>query len=103
MELIDCVDDYGINDAKIVLIFVISPFTSSQGATLTHTSILTLLVHPSPLCTYCYITVRRPKSSRAPSLFLGLTLFFVVSLHTQKLTHKLWPIATIIPLSPVVA
>ncbi len=31
--------------------------------------------------------------------FLGLTLFFVISPLTQKLTHKPWPIATIIPIA----
>ncbi len=30
-------------------------------------------------------------------------LFFVVSPHTPKHTHKQWPVTTIIPLSPVVA
>jgi hypothetical protein len=47
MDLIDCVDDYGINNTKIVSIFLISPFTSGQGATLT--PILPMLGHSPPI------------------------------------------------------
>jgi hypothetical protein len=43
-----------------------------------------------------------------PMLYILFTillssLFFVVSLHTQKQTYQPWPIAIIIPLSPVIA
>ncbi len=42
-------------------------------------------------------------SSKMHCLFFDPALFFIASLQTQKLTHKPWPIATIILLSPVVA
>jgi hypothetical protein len=34
------------------------------------------------------------------ALHIDPTLFFIISPLTQKLTHKPWPIANIIPLSP---
>ena len=63
-----------------------------------HTSIVLLL---DPLFTTCASIANRETAFKLQDAmhFFGPTLIFVVSPHTQKLTHKPWPITTIIPLS----